>query len=224
MSSITTQPLGLSGLSYSSDSTKGLPKRTPKSEAMSWAEFAHHMMNGDSYETINAVSPMSRREYNKRVKAGRYTQDHVRKQAEKIKSICAMYDAKVPVEEIAKTHGLSEQYCKTILYDNKRPCTKFALIIRDQQDKIRQMAEGDYTVKDMAKEFKISPNFMADILAALGLKTKRERIAEFADDLTRSKLTALLEQYGSIRGVSQATGVSMAKLKECAETLKVAIK
>ena len=223
MSSITTQPIGLSGLSYSSDSTKGLPKRTPKSEAMSWAEFDRCMRAGMTYKQVNAIKPMSRREYDNRVR-GHYQQEHVREQAQKVKSICAMYDAKIPVEEIAKTHGISEQYCKTILYDNKRPCTKFALIIRDHQDKIRQMAEGDYTVKDMAKEFKISPAFMADILATLGLKTKRERIAEFADDLTRSKLTALLEQYGSIRGVSQATGVSMAKLKECAEILKVAIK
>jgi len=224
MASILTQPISLSSFSYSSDSTKGLSKRAPKTEAMSWGEFRKCIESGMTYEQVNAIKPMSRREYDRRIAAGGFQQEHVRQQAQKVKAICEMYDKGFSLEEIAKTSGLSDQYCRTILNDNKRPCTKFALIIRDQQDKIRQMADNNYTIKAMAEELGISTKFMADILAALDIKTQRERIAEFADDLTKTKLTALLEQYGSIKGVSQATGVSMTKLRQCAEILKVAIK
>ena len=219
-----TQPVSLSGLSYSCDSTKGLSKRTTKLDAMSWAEFDKCMRAGLTYDQVNAIHPMSRTEYDKRVAAGGYQQEHIRKHSQKVKAICEMYDKGASIEDIAKANEISLLYCRSILNDNKRPCNRFALIIRDHKDKIQKMAENNYTVKAMAKELGISPNFMSDILAALDIKTQKERIAEFADDLTRSKLTALLEKYGNIRGVSQATGVSMAKLRECAKILKVAVK
>lgn len=219
---LSTQPISLSGFSYSCDSTKGLSKRTPKSDAMSWGEFDRCMRDGMTYEQVNAIKPMTRREYDNRVKAGRYQQEHVRKHAQKIKAICEMYDNGVSIEEIAKANNITLNYCKQILSDNERSYDVIGLLLREK-DKIQNLADRGYTKKAIAKEFNVTAGTITKVMRKLDIKTLQERLKDLAEDYTRSTFLADLKKYGSMSGMSKATGIKYGMLQRCARTLNIIV-
>ena len=197
-------------LSYSS-SYQGNLKQKPK---ISREEMREYMKALKTFPEIKEEHPnLTMSIYNRLLDKFGFPRDTVRVQLKRSKSMMAMYNANVPIDEIAKAHGISAKTCQHYFNDMGVSCSKVALIERDKEA-IKAAIESSATRKELAKKISVGQRAAQKIMDDLEVQTERGRKKEFIESLKRSTVQGWIDTYKTVKNISENVKLSASTVRK----------